>query len=357
MTFPGAGMKVGGALTLNEARARQQWELQVTQQIQAQKLRDALATQQQQEEIVNLEANPSKKNKAKLAGLQHRIARGAALEAACQKLECDAARLKDDFVQFLVDCNEVTCLPVLDDQIEGRDRLAPRYRSLSIVLGAHKDATATFAFKELRIQSDRVVRAWTYLDQLIESRVRDEREAYRAARERARDVELQQEMEEALAAERERRGAGAKKPAKARELSKLRAPAELAGASPTALAIYTWAYGHAMDANHGNWRTAYNDPLNRPLGPSYPATETITFPNGVRHIVSSHPRQRVSGAVAEGVSRLWAGQTLQVPGGPLGTTRYLSGATAPHDAHINLVLEGGNVATGASVLNLHVHIA
>jgi hypothetical protein len=164
-------------------------------------------------------------------------------------------------------------------------------------------------------------------------------------------------MEEALAGERERKGKPAK-PGKPKELSKLKSPTDLAGASPLALAVYTWAYGHATDANHRNWRSAYNDPLNRPLGPSYPATETITFPpTGGRHIVSNTPRQRVSAAVTEEVSSLWAGQALETPGGPLGTTKYLSGATEPHAGHINLVLEGGNAATGASVLNLHVWIA
>ena len=356
MTFPGAGMKVGGVLTLQEVRARQQWELQVTRQIQEKKLKDALAIQLQQEEIAKLEANPTNKNRTKLAGLQRTIAKGAALEAACQKLECDEARLKDGFVQFLIACNDVTCLQGLDEQIEGRDKLVADYSSLSIVLAAHKDASASSAYQELQIQSDRVRRAWAYLDQLITSKIDAEREAFREARERARDAELKKEMALAIEEERQRKGASAK-PAKPKELSKLKSPAEIVGASAVALAIYTWAYTHATDANHTNWRTAYNDPLNRPLGPSYPATETITFPHGVRHIVRSHAPQRVSAAVAEEVSRLWARQTLEVPGGPLGITRYLSGATEPHAAHINLVLEGGNAVTSASVLNLHVHIA
>ena len=74
----------------------------------------------------------------------------------------------------------------------------------------------------------------------------------------------------------------------------------------------------------------------------------------MRSIVANHPRQYITLAVALEVSRLWARQILEVPGGALGTNRYLTGATAPHAFHINLVLEGGNVVTSASVLNLHV---
>ena len=357
MTFPGTGMKVGGSLTLKEVRDRQRWELQVAHQVREQKLKDALAIQQQQEEIAKLEANPTNRNKTRLAGLQRAIQRGAALEAACQKLECDEARLKDDFTQFLIACEAVTGLQSLDEQIEARDRLVPRFDSLSVVLRAHTDASASFAYQTLQIQSGRVERAWAYLGQLIESKVEAEKVAFRAARERARDAELEREMQDALAQERGRRVARAGPPPRPRELLRLKAPAEVVGASPVALAVYTWAYGHATDANHSNWRTAYNDGYNRPLGPSYPATETITFPAaGGRHVVRSHVPQRVGAAVAAEVSRLWAGQTLDVPGGPLGITRYLSGATEPHDAHINLVLEGGNAATSASVLNLHVLI-
>jgi hypothetical protein len=348
-------MKVGGSLSLEEVRARQQWEAQVANQLRAQKLRDAVAIQQEQEEIAKLEANPSKKNAKKLQGMQRAIAKASALDAACERLECDESRLKDDFTQFLVECEAATSQQDLDEQIEARDKLATRYSALSVVLDAHKAAAESFAYQNLQVQFNRVVRAWTYLDQLITSRVEAERKAWQEARQRARDEELEREYREAVAKEKAQRGK-ATKPVKSPELSTLKAPAELENPSPLALSIYAWAYGHATDGTHRNWRSAYNDPLNRPLGPSYPATETITFPGGVRNIVSSAPRQRVSPEVAAEVSRLWAGQRLEVPGGPLGTTRYLSGATAPHAGHINLVMEGGNAATGASVVNLHVWI-
>ncbi|HEY4303848.1 MAG TPA: hypothetical protein VGM82_05250 [Gemmatimonadaceae bacterium] len=355
MTFPGEGMKVGGILTLEEVRARQQWEVRVANQLHAQKLREALIIHQQQEEIAKLEANPTNKNVKKLQGMERAIANAAAIEAACQRLELDESRLKDSFTQFLIDCDVATAKQELDEQIEGRDRLTARYSALTVVLDAHKAAMQSFAYQNLQIQFGRVVRAWAYLEHLIKSRVEAERKAWQEARQRAREAELDLEYERAAAREKAHKAKGAK-PAKSTELPVLTTPADIVGASATALAIYTWAYGHAMDATHSNWRSAYNDPLNRPLGPSYPATETITFPGGIRNIVSNAPRLRVSLAVADEVSRLWAGQRLEVTGGPLGTTRYLCGATAWHAGHINLVMEGGNAATGASVMNLHVWV-
>ena len=337
---------------MEEVRARQQWELTVANQLQKQKLSEALALQQQQEEIAKLEANPSRKNNQKLQSLKQRIAKGEALEAACQKLESDADRLKDEFVRVLVVCSDVTAMQILDDQIEGRDKLKADYLALSSVLNAHKAAADSFAYKDLKILFDRLMRAWAYLEQQINSKVEAEKEAFRKAREKAREAEWDAEFQKAQQRERDKGKTGGKSAPK--ELAKLVVPAALVGASPAALAIYTWAYGHAMDANHTNWRTAYQDPLNRPLGPSYPATETITFPAGVRNIVPSHARQFVTLAVALEVGRLWARQALEVPGGALGTTKYLTGTTEPHGSHINLVLEGGNVSSSASVLNLHV---
>lgn len=357
MSFLGPGRMVGGVLTEKEARARQQWEQNVANQLRKQKLDESVAMQMRQEEMAKLEASPAKKNQQRLAGMKARIAAAEAMETACLKIERDAKGLQDNCVQFMTACNSATDLQDLTDQISARDGLRAEYLALGVILDGYKLGSESFAYKGVKIQWDRALRLWNVLEQMIQTRVEAEKESYRKAREQARDAELEAQIQKAIAEDKSARGKASAKAPKAREAPVFKAPDEIAAAGAAVQAIYAWAYGHATDHTHANWRAAYQDPLGRPLGPSYPASETITFPGGVRNIVRSAARRYVSMAEALEAGRLWTGQTMEVAGGALGRTTYLSATTAPHDWHINLVLEDGNRTGRPSVLNLHVYYA
>jgi hypothetical protein len=372
--FSGTGIRLGGGdRTLQEVRTIQQANYTANRDFEMARTKYLLDEQnrlaQEEELIKKVEANPSNRGNQQVEQIRRRRAAAKNLDAAFSKLDAVTGGLIDGFRVFAGACIVALMDQDLDAQIKARDTLAPDFAALEIALkidefnAVQKNAEFTSAtdYQRLVLFQTKATAAWQSLNDLIKLKAQQEIEAERKARQAARDAELDRLMEQAVQKEKAARGARTALP-KPKAPPVLLAPGSLPGApSVTALAIYTWAYTHATDVNQANWRAAYRDAMNRPLGPSYPASETITFPGGVRHIVPSAAAVRVSLAVVQEVRALWGGQSLVVGEDKIGN-RMLTGSTEPHVSgpsgnHINLVLEKANVVSNASVLNLHVRIA
>lgn len=378
--FTGTGIRLGGDdRTLQDVRRVQQANYTAHRDYQATRAKHLLEENnrlaQENEVIKKVEANPTNKGKQEVALIHKKRAAAQNLDAAFAKLDEAGGGLLDGFRVFAGACNDALGEADLDDQVAARDNLAATFAALKLALQLDEfkvvqanvkspsavEFNVSTDYKKLVLFQQKAVAAWDNLKRLIDKKTLEEVEAAKKARQEARDQELEAQLAEAI--KQEKAAQGKKSTAyKPKPPAVLKTPGNLpATASATALAVYTWAYNHATDVNQANWRVAYQDPSNRPLGPSYPATETLTFPGGVRQIAASSAPVRVSQAVIDEVRALWDRQTLVVGENKVGN-QLLSGSTNPHVSgssgnHINLVLERANVVTNASVLNLHVRIS
>jgi hypothetical protein len=341
----------GISLLKKEERDARAWMLDY-------RLDKALRLQEQAVKIAKYTNNPTQKNKAKLQALLLTQAFWDSFDQASAKLNTDFTGLEVLFAEFGEKCEKAIAEQDLTAQIAQREQLEDESKCIKGALAGLKldqQINKTLPFQRLSSRQGAAVLRWNTLQQMIKTRLEEEKRAYEEARQKAKDAEWDLMMKEAEA--RETSQAQKKKTAPKQPSRELKRPDTVRG-GVVATQIYQWAYNHATDVNQENWRAAYHDPNDRPLGPSYPARETISFPGGVRHVVPLAQPIRVSLADAQEVRRLWAPQSFEIPGGHLGTQIYVTATTNPHGTpnHINLVLEDGNKLGRPSVLNLHVRI-